>query len=178
MKKKEKFENTLCDNKDILQTIIDAFPYPFHVIDAKDYKIKLANKVAGKCNGNEGVTCYEKTHGNKTPCSGDKHICPLKKIKQTKKPFIVEHVHKNADGNDIFVEVHGYPIFNNKGEFVQMIEYFIDITEKKNMENEMRKQMNKLERLNGAMVGRELKMIELKEELKHLRNKIKNTGSN
>jgi sigma-B regulation protein RsbU (phosphoserine phosphatase) len=55
-------------------------------------------------------------------------------VKKTKKPFKVEHIHFDEKGNQQYVEVHGYPIFNAEGEVIQMIEYSIDITERKKME--------------------------------------------
>jgi signal transduction histidine kinase len=58
-------------------------------------------------------------------------------IKQTKKPVIVEHVHYDAAGKQCDVEVHGYPIFDDDGKLIQMIEYSIDVTDKKMMEEEL-----------------------------------------
>ncbi len=55
-------------------------------------------------------------------------------VKKTKKPCIVEHIHEDADGNPRIMEVNGYPIFDDDGNVVQMIEYSIDITERKQAE--------------------------------------------
>jgi PAS domain S-box-containing protein len=50
----------------------------------------------------------------------------------------VEHIHYDADGNTRNIEVHGYPIFDEKGNVVQMIEYSLDITERKRTEEALR----------------------------------------
>ena len=46
-----------------------------------------------------------------------------------------------------------------------------DITSRKRMEKELREKIDDLERANKLMVGRELKMIELKNEIEELRRK-------
>jgi two-component system nitrate/nitrite sensor histidine kinase NarX len=46
----------------------------------------------------------------------------------------VEHIHLDADGNTRNVEVHGYPLFDAEGQVVQVIEYALDITERRQAE--------------------------------------------
>ncbi len=48
-----------------------------------------------------------------------------------------------------------------------------DVTERKRMENELRERLEDVERLNRLMVGRELKMEELRKELKRLKERIR-----
>ena len=52
---------------------------------------------------------------------------------------IVEHIHYDENDDPIFVEVHGYPIFNDQGEVIQMIEYSLNITDRKLAEQELKK---------------------------------------
>jgi PAS domain S-box-containing protein len=63
-----------------------------------------------------------------------------------------------------------YPIFKN-GKPCYLAGFTIDITEKKNAENALRQKANELERFNNMMLGRELKMIELKKEINELLKK-------
>ena len=46
-----------------------------------------------------------------------------------------------------------------------------DISQNKKSEENLKEKMEELEKLNKLMVGRELKMIELKNELNKLKNK-------
>lgn len=59
------------------------------------------------------------------------HICPIKYVVERKKSYTVEHIHYNSNGEERTVEVNAYPIFDDKGKVVQVIEYSIDITDKR-----------------------------------------------
>jgi PAS domain S-box-containing protein len=65
-------------------------------------------------------------------------------VKKTKKPVVVEHVHY-VDGNPRVFEVHGFPVFDSKGNVVQMIEYSLDITERKLAEKEKERILDSLQ---------------------------------
>jgi PAS domain S-box-containing protein len=65
------------------------------------------------------------------PCGSMVDPCPIEEIKKTGKPVVVEHVHYDKDHNQKYVEVHAYPIFDEKGELSEVIEYSLDITERK-----------------------------------------------
>ncbi len=114
-----------------LEKVIESLPHPFYVIDAADFSIKLANQVA-KAFTEPGVSaCYQITHNRDLPCTGIDHPCPLKHVKETKKPFIVDHQHVDKDGRKRDIEVHGYPILDKDENVIEMIEYGIDVTEHK-----------------------------------------------
>ncbi len=123
--------------KAFLETTLDSLAHPFYVIDANSYEVVMMNSVAREQGGQAAKTCHKLTHGSDQPCSGEKDPCPLDEIKRTKKPVTVEHIHYDADGNEIIVEVHGYPIFDAAGEVIQMIEYSLDITERKKLQQEL-----------------------------------------
>jgi len=92
------------------------------------------------------TTCYSLTHGSSEPCRGDEHICPLRVVKETKAPVTVEHTHHDADGYARAVEVHCHPVFDDDGNVHQVIEYTLDITERRRAEEE-------LERLRSEFLG-------------------------
>ncbi|MDM8528035.1 diguanylate cyclase [Anaerolineales bacterium HSG24] len=115
-------------------TVIESLASPFYVINVEDYTIEIANSAARKLGITDLNTCYALTHNHDAPCDSLKHPCPLTIIRQTKEPTVVEHVHYDKDDNPINIEVHGYPIFDDEGEIIQMIEYSIDVTERKRVE--------------------------------------------
>ncbi len=128
--------------KDYMQVLLDSLSSPFYVIDPKNYEIRFANRAAralGMEGGNKLFTCYRLTHQRETPCSGFDHPCPLQKVISAKQPYTVEHIHYKPDGSLYYAEVHAYPVFDSKGEVIGMIEYSLDITERKRAEERIRK---------------------------------------
>jgi light-regulated signal transduction histidine kinase (bacteriophytochrome) len=95
-------------------------------------------------------TCYALIHKRDTPCI-DKHACPLEMVKKTKQSVVVEHIHNDKDGNSRNYEVHGYPIFDNDGNIIQMIEYTLDITNRKKAEKELNNTLKDLRRSNAEL---------------------------
>lgn len=126
------------------ETILEALPHPFYVIDARDYSIILANSAAGSTHTPDLSTCHALTHRLDIPCSENGCLCPLEEVKKSKKSVVVEHVHYDMRGEARHVEVHGHPVLDSAGNVVQMIEYCLDITERKRAEEE-RLQKEKLQ---------------------------------
>ena len=121
-----------------LNNVIESLPHPFYVIDANDYTIKVANAAARMDHRlQDDSTCYALTHESAQPCGTAEHICPLEQVKKTKRPVTVEHIHYDQDGNARNVEVHSFPILDDDGNVIQMIEYNFDITEKKQAEEKL-----------------------------------------
>jgi PAS domain S-box-containing protein len=122
-----------------LTAVIDALPHPFYVIDAETYELRLANYAAYPGNLRPKMTCYEISHHQSAPCRGEDHPCPFEKVKETGQPVTLEHTHSDADGASRDVEVHGYPIFDDTGKVSQVIEYCVDISERKQAAQEREK---------------------------------------
>lgn len=187
-------EKMIREQNQFLTNMLEALAHPFYVINAHDYSLILQNSAA-KATGLAGAkTCYALTHHRQTPCNGDEHICPLEEVKKTKKPVVVEHIHWGAGDKPINVEVRAYPILDDKGQVVQMIEYSVDITDRKaaekaleeankDLEKKVKERTSNLEqkaaelnRLNKFFVGRELTMAALKQENAALKASLEKSG--
>jgi PAS domain S-box-containing protein len=123
---------------EFLNSVLESLSNPFYVVDASDYTIKIANPAAHLGNISGSSTCYALTHNSDKPCGSEEHPCPVEEIKRSREPLIVEHVHYNEAGEMRDVEVHGYPIFDHKGNVIQVIEYCLDITERRQAEEMLR----------------------------------------
>jgi len=121
-----------------LHTVLDALPFPFYVIDVNDYRVKIMNKAAG-ANEAGDLTCHALRHKSAAPCAGGEHPCPMPEVKKTGKPVVLEHLHYNQQGAQRVMEVHGYPIFDETGAMVQMIESSMDITQRRLAEDALRR---------------------------------------
>ncbi|MCU0587305.1 MAG: PAS domain-containing sensor histidine kinase [Syntrophobacteraceae bacterium] len=149
-------EKKIREQNEFLRNVLEALPHPFYVLDAETYVIKMANSAARFGPLTPTTTCYALTHRRVSPCTEPEHTCPLAVVKQTGKPVTVEHVHYDRDGNPRDYEVHGYPIFNDRGEVVQMIEYSLDITERKQMEKAIEENAEKV-KLFAYSISHDLK---------------------
>ena len=129
----------------ILHTVIESLNHPFMVIDAEDYSVLLANSAARSSMSPEVKTCYGLSHDRRTPCDGTDHMCPLSEVKRTRNLVKVVHRHLDQEGNLRWVEVNAHPIFDERKRVVRVIEYCLDITERKQAEEELEKAHDELE---------------------------------
>ena len=51
--------------------------------------------------------------------------------RKIKKAVTVEHIHHDENGKPYFEEIYGYPILDQEGNDIQLIEYYRNITERK-----------------------------------------------
>jgi len=138
---------------DFIENVFESLSHPLYVIDANDYTVKMANSAASFGKLTSDSKCYMLTHKSDTPCSGPDHPCTIEEIKKTGKPTMMQHQHcSDGGGSKRVFEVYGYPIFNAEGEVSHIIEYNIDITEKKNLEDQLR-QGQKLEAIGSLASG-------------------------
>ncbi|HRZ30414.1 MAG TPA: PAS domain S-box protein [Candidatus Paceibacterota bacterium] len=79
----------------------------------------------------------------------------------------------NSSRGVLWVQTDKIPYRNEQGDIIGVIGFTVDITKKKLDEDKLKKNNEELEKLNRLMVGRELKMVELKEELERIKNQGK-----
>lgn len=85
-----------------------------------------------------------------------------------------ETVIRGKDGEEYHVEFSGVPAHSESFTGVRGI--LRDITERKRLEGELIRRLDEVERLNRLMVGRELRMEELRKEIRELRAKVEKVG--
>lgn len=149
---RQRTQEILEQHNHFLRTIIESLTHPFYVVDMENYNVVLANSAARGGAMSEAHTCYQLTHDRNTPCDGKDHLCPLRKVRQTRGEVTMEHLHVDAEGRPRTVEVHGYPVFDESGAVRQMIEYSIDITERKEAEEEINKLYRAVEQSPATVV--------------------------
>nr|WP_321512829.1 PAS domain S-box protein [uncultured Pseudodesulfovibrio sp.] len=164
---RKRTEKQFANQAEFLTTVIESLGHPFHVINAHDYTISISNQAARDKALNDGIHCYSRNYGTKKPCSAEGRGCPLQVVKATKKPVILEHRVSTPSGGVQYLEVHGYPIFDSKGNVSQMIEYSLDITEKHLALRALEHSRDELERKVRERTFRLEREVEQRVEVQH-----------
>ncbi len=145
-------EDQILHQNELLNNIINSLTHPFYVIDAETYEITMANAATHFGDLTEKSKCYLLTHKHDKPCEGDEHPCTIREIMKTKRPVVLEHTHYNSIAKPGYFNVYGYPIFDSDGNVIKVIEYTIDITDKKKMEKQFL-QAQKMEAVGNLAGG-------------------------
>ncbi|MBC8385621.1 MAG: PAS domain-containing protein [Candidatus Cloacimonetes bacterium] len=136
---------------DFLNNVINSLPHPFYVINTNDYTIEKANSASTIKNEQRKYKCYSVIFNKHRRCKDEERSCPLRIVQKTGKSTIVEHIHPTLDGNYKIAEVHTHPIFDEKGEVVQIIQYSLDITQRKKAEKDLLTSREHLQFINSIL---------------------------
>jgi PAS domain S-box-containing protein len=113
------------------------------------------------------------------PDDAERTIAAWKECVRTGGKWDIEHRFRGVDGNYHPVLARGVPVRNDRGEIVCWAGINLDIRRVKEAEEQTRRRAEELRatneelrRFNEAMVGRELRMVELKQEVNALRAQL------
>jgi len=140
----KKTDQELQETRVRYQSIINELIQEDVMVIATDYRIMDVNATLLKRLGLErkdviGRYCYEITHRQDQPCSGENHPCPLIKTMDTKKPFQTTHIHLDKDNKEIYFSISTYPMLE-AGDVIGAIEISRDITADINAQKAMMRQ--------------------------------------
>lgn len=157
-----------------LYDVLETLP-AYVILLASDYHVPFANRFFRERFGSSGgQRCFEYLFGRGLPCEA----CESLQVFKTGQPH--HWFWTGPDGRDY--DIHDYPFTDSDGT-PMVLEMGIDITEARKAQTELRQLNETLEqrvaertaelavsnedltRLNHAMIGRELRMIELKQEV-------------
>ena len=139
---RKQMEEQLRKGRTFLQTVIDAIPDAFTVVD-REGRIILANRAVREMAGDRdpvssGMKCHELTHNRAQPCDDVADVCPLEKVIETKTSVVVEHRHHHDESAEHFVEITASPVLDEQGGVCQIIESCRDITQRRRAEEALR----------------------------------------
>jgi diguanylate cyclase (GGDEF)-like protein/PAS domain S-box-containing protein len=127
-----------------LNTIFQSINDPFNIIDT-DYRIIKANESYAQLRGKTieqlmYQRCYEVLLNRNDVCED----CSVRVTFETGEPQTKEKLSNYAGDSEIWLEIYTYPIFDEMGRVVSVIEYTRDMTQRKQAEGERDILMNKL----------------------------------
>ena len=178
----KKAEEIIKNSEQRLAQIIDFLPDPTWVIDGRG-KVVAWNQAMERLTGigaadMVGKGDYEYAlpfYGERRPilidlvrdwnAAYEKKYLSIKKEGNT---LVSESHHPNLGDGGLYLMGTASLIYDAAGQVAGAIETLRDITERKHMEEDLRRNVEELERFNKLAMGREIKMIQLKEEINEL----------
>ncbi len=140
----KKTSQELYEAKALYKTMINELIQEDVLVIGHDYRIidvnnTVLNRLGLKKEEVVGKYCYEITHRQSFPCTGDKHPCPLIKTMETIEPSQTTHVHLDKDDKEIYYSISTYPLIEG-GDILGVVEISRDITAEINIQKAMMQQ--------------------------------------
>jgi PAS domain S-box-containing protein len=164
-------EDAVKESERFLSSILDGIKDAVVVI-APEYKILFANSAYAEQIGKpmyeiKGKRCYEVLYDFSEPCYSEEAGCSVKKAFDT--GLSSREVRKKFDKH---MEIIVYPLKDPSGEVSSVLEIRRDVTRNIKLNEELKMRMKELEEFYDMAVGREVRMIELKEEIERLKEEL------
>jgi PAS domain S-box-containing protein len=119
---------------EIYKKYFDSVP-SYLTIQDRDFHLLDANQKFKNDFGEiEGRYCYQAYKNRSEKCE----VCPVERTFRDGQPHSSEEKIKTQKGNDIWVIVNTSPILDDDGNIVSVMEMSTDITEAKNLQNQLR----------------------------------------
>ena len=143
-------EIALSRSERFLNTIFESINDPFNIID-RNFRIIKANESYARMRGKTveqliGRLCYEVLHNRDSVCEE----CSVKKTFDTNKPNTKEKLVSYPGSQYVWVEIYTYPVFDEMGQVLNVIEYTRDITQRKKAEAERDILVDRLQYLSNT----------------------------
>lgn len=134
-------EDALRKSEKFVTNILESIGEGLIVIDS-EYRIISANRaylenVKRKHEDVIGGHCYRILHNLDIPCFKTGEHCPARIAFETGEPSKALHIHTAGDGNTAHVEVKSYPMKDDDGRTVSVIETINDITLQRKLEDQL-----------------------------------------
>jgi PAS domain S-box-containing protein len=157
-------EDAVRNERDKLIRVFEAMEDGVYIVNQR-YEIEYVNPIVEKEFGLiEGRKCYEYFHGGKEVCPW----CPNREV------FAGKTVHWEwcSPKNQKIYDLVDTPLKNLDGSVLKL-GIFRDITERKRMEEDLKRKINDLEQFRKVTIRREIRMRELKDRVEELEREIK-----
>lgn len=161
----------LHDGEALVSQLIENLPLAIAVVD-NDMRYILANREWIGQYGIKENNIIGKSHYEIFPEIGDDWKAVHKRCLAGAIESRLEDPFPRADGGTDYVNWEVRPWYDESGKIGGMIMYTAVVTKKVLEEKELKEKTEELEKMNKVMVGRELKMAELKGENERLRNEL------
>jgi two-component system, sensor histidine kinase and response regulator len=118
----------------LLKKILDSLSHPFYIINAKSWELEFTNAAGKSTDVPIDARCFSIKQTKNETCQGEDCACSIKNIFQTNAQYKSDVFEITRNGQTEYHELHGFPVFNKKGELEKVIEYSHDITARKTID--------------------------------------------
>ncbi len=119
---------------EFLRNTLESLDHPFLVVDAGTFDLVMANSSALQARSSGVVACYASVHAGGKACDCAGYPCVLEAVRSTGAPVVFEQALRGDEGQALEVEIHGYPILDERGGVAQIIQYALDVSARKRAE--------------------------------------------
>lgn len=112
-------------NKKLIQSLVDAHPEPFALID-EQFNIIACNRRYAEAYTHldpvdiVGMKCHEVSHKSADSCEINGEECPLARVFREQEQMQVIHRHFDRNHDPEYVAIHGSPVFDDNGKLLYM----------------------------------------------------------
>lgn len=112
-------------NKKLVQSLVDAHPEPFALID-EQFNIVACNRKYAEAYTHldpvdiVGMKCHEVSHKSDKTCELNGEECPLARVFREQAQMQVIHRHFDRNHDPEYVAIHGSPVFDDNSKILYM----------------------------------------------------------
>jgi len=128
---------------EIYKKYFDSVPSYLTIQDKDFYLLDANQKFKNDFGEIEGRYCYQVYKNRSEKCE----VCPVEKTFRDGQPHSSEEKIKTRNGNDVWVIVNTSPIYDENGNIVSVMEMSTDITDAKNLQDQLRSSQKKYQLL-------------------------------
>lgn len=158
--------------KNVLSDIVEYNPYSMLIADKNGNVLKVNKQFVDffKTEPPSGYTIFNDPNIKKYKV--EELMNKLKKGEKVTLPmiwFTPKDVHPSLSDVRVYMSTTIFPLKDKDGGIVNYIMIHRDLTQQKIAEDVLKEKIAELEKINKIMIGRELRMVELKEQIKKLK---------
>ena len=148
---RRRLEEEVARTRDELQVLFNSITDGIDVVD-RDYNVIKANEGMARQRGIPvqdmiGRKCYEIFYKRQKPCEN----CLVEETFKTGKTYFKTRERTRSNGTVVSADVFTFPIFDHEGRIIQVVEYSRDVTERRQLEQQLL-QAQKMESI-GVLAG-------------------------
>ncbi|HYA87728.1 MAG TPA: CHASE domain-containing protein [Nitrospirota bacterium] len=178
--KMKRHESEMEQSKDTMTAVLNSINSAIAIVDSKDMRISAFNKVfiqEVEVSEHEvmGKRCFDIAEGKPLPCGRICGDCPVKLTMRTGNQAARESVHRSSSGTMKYIEISAYPVKDESGNVLHVVQLAQDITGRKEAEiSRLEEQQVRRMSAERQVVETQLRMLQAQIEPHFLFNTLAN----